>query len=961
MAEEPSSSNSNNIEMNLTAYGDSKVTQVGQINAVEVKIIVDRIEPVLERLQQISPPESPGVLKAGNPGKSLAYWQGRTAEIAQIQQWLIDKNTFLIGIEGIGGTGKSMLAAKIYDKIEGFPKRFWADVNYGAGFSDLARQVLSEFGFPVPEQEAQLMQALVKCLQSGQYLLIVDNLESLLQPDRQWGSQFYGDFFNAWVEYGGNSKVIVTTRERPELPKFTWLPLKGLQLAEGVALLTELGIRGDLGDFVKLVDGHPLLLRLVADLLIEEYRQDPDLRRLADLGLGNLRQLLTDSQVVGIHRRENVGMVLVLDASFNRLNELQKALLLNISVYRGAVESAAAVAMLPGSSAPEIEGELRNLIKRSLLLEKLNGKRRYEFQPVILEYARYKAGKQTEVHQRAINYYLLNVKQQPWRTKEDIKEYLEVFHHWYQLENYDTAFDVLNFCDNFLTLRGYYTEQVDLWGQLIAAWDKIDERENWNYRATLNNLGTAYYLLGQYQGAIELFQQSLEISREIGDRNGEGSSLIGLGNAYNSLGQYQRAIEFSQQSLEIKREIGDRNGEGNSLINLGNAYNSLGQYQGAIEFHQQSLEIAREIGDRNGEGTSLNNLGNAYDSLGQYQGAIEFHQQSLEIAREIGNRNGEGNSLNNLGNAYNSLGQYQRAIEFFQQSLEIKRDIGDRNGEGHSLNNLGSAYNSLGQHQQAIEFFQQSLEISREIGDRYGERNSLNNLGSAYNSLGQYQRAIEFFQQSLEISREIGDRNGESASLIGLGNAYYLLGQYQGAIEFFQQSLEISREIGDRNGESASLIGLGNAYYLLGQYQGAIEFFQQSLEISREIGDRNDESASLIGLGNAYYLLGHYQGAIEFHQQSLEIKREIGDRNGEAIAWFNLGLSLKNVNRESDALGAYRNARELCQAMGLDAKVQDCNNAIERLSQPKTPVLSRRGFWVWLRRLWRWVCSWFRQ
>ncbi|MEH1886735.1 hypothetical protein [Nostoc sp.] len=68
--------------------------------------------------------------------------------------------------------------------------------------------------------------------------------------------------------------VIVTTRERPELKGFEWLPLKGLQVDEGVALLTVLGIRGDLTQFVELVDGHPLLLRLVADLLKAEYSQD---------------------------------------------------------------------------------------------------------------------------------------------------------------------------------------------------------------------------------------------------------------------------------------------------------------------------------------------------------------------------------------------------------------------------------------------------------------------------------------------------------------------------------------------------------------------------------------------------------------------------------------------------------------------------------------------------------------
>ncbi|WP_199311592.1 tetratricopeptide repeat protein [Anabaena subtropica] len=820
--------------------------------------------------------ESPGVLKAGNPGKSLAYWQGRTTEIEQIQQWLTDNNTFLIGIEGIGGTGKSTLATKIYDEIAGFPKRFWADVSNGASFSDLARQVLTQFGFPVPEKEVQLVEALVRCLRSGQFLLIIDNLESLLQPDRQWGSLFYGDFFQTWVESGSNSKVLVTTRERPELKGFEWLLLKGLQVDEGVALLTELGIKGDLGEFVELVDGHPLLLRLVADLLKEEYSQDPDLSRLADLGLGNLQQLLTDSQVVGIHRRENVGMVLVLDASFNRLSELQKALLLNISVYRGAVDSAAAVAMLPENAEPEIEGELRNLVKRSLLVEKLNGKRRFEFQSVVLEYVRYKAGNQTQAHQRAIDYYRSIAKQPPWTTKDDVKEYLEIFDHFYQLKDYNSAFDNIWVCDDFLSLRGYYNDKVELYGQLVSKWEGIGERKNWKYNASLTSLGNAYFSLGEYQRAIEFHQQSLEISREIGERNGEAVSLGNLGNAYNSLGQYQQAIKFHQQSLEIKREIGERNGEGISLGNLGSSYRSLGQYQQAIEFHQQSLEIFRETGNRNGEGSSLNCLGNAYCSLGQYQQAIEFHQQSLEIFRETGDRSGEGDSLHNFGSAYYCLGQYQQAIEFYHQSLEICGEIGDRRGEGNSLHNLGGAYHVLGQYQQAIEFYHQSLEICREIGNRSGEGNSLIGLGNVYSSLRQYQQAIEFHQQSLKITREIGDRNGEGNSLISLGNAYGSLKQYQQAIEFHQESLEIKREIADRNGEGKSLIGLGNTYNLLGHHQQGINFYQQSLEIFREVGDRYGEGLSLMNLGNIYQRCGRIQEGFTALYQAQQIFQELG-------------------------------------------------------------------------------------
>jgi tetratricopeptide (TPR) repeat protein len=705
----------------------------------------------------------------------LAYWQGRQEEIANLKLWLNNPNIPLIGIEGIGGIGKSMLSAYIYEDetIVGFTKRFWADVGYGAIFTDVATQVLQEFGFRVPEQETQLVQALVKCLQSDEYLLIIDNLESLLQTDGIWGSQFYEDFFTTWVECGSKSKVIVTTRERPELPKrWEWLPLSGLKIEDGIKLLTALGIQGNLEEFVKLVDGYPLLLRFVADLLKAEYPQDPHLKRLESLGLGNLQQLLTDAKVVGSHRRENVAMVLVLDTSFGRLSELQKSLLQNISVYRGAVNGKAAVAVCLGSSETEIERELRNLVKRSFLSEKLiDDGRWFEFQPVVLEYVRYKAGDQTEAHQKAINYYQSIAKQKPWQTKDDIQEYLEIFYHFYQLQDYESAFEEIGNCNDCLS----YTDKWELYGQLVSKWKEIGNINNYNYLDSLIELSQAYLVFGKYA---------------------EGSELC-------------------LEGLEIARKIGDVFGETNFLINLGNFLHYLKNYELAINSLQECYEVA------NIPANTLN--------------------QKICLNKSI--------CLNILGNVYNSLGE---------------------------------EHNSPNYHEEAIKLFQKSLQIKREIG-------------------------------------------------------------------------------GHRKGEGSCYLGLGNAYNLLKQYEQADNFYQQSLEISRETGARLDEGGCLNNLGEIHKSLGDYQTAIIFYEQSLDIKREIGDVRGEANAWFNLGLSLEKVDREQDALGAYRNARELFQTMGLDTDVQDCNNAIERLSQPKKPVVSQRGFWGWLRRFWRWLRGSFRR
>ncbi|MEI6063338.1 MAG: CHAT domain-containing protein, partial [Pseudanabaena sp. ELA748] len=185
--------------------------------------------------------------------------------------------------------------------------------------------------------------------------------------------------------------------------------------------------------------------------------------------------------------------------------------------------------------------------------------------------------------------------------------------------------------------------------------------------------------LGQYQNAIEYYQQSLLISKQIGDRLLGGYALKGLGNAYDNLEQYQKAIEYHQKSLAIFKQIENPGGEWNALIGLGNAYYSLKQYQKALDFYQQSLGIARQIGSRSSEGATLNNLGLVYDSLGQYQKALGLYQQALDIARQAGNIKSEGISLSNLGSLFSKQKKPELAILFYKQGINsiesIRKDI----------------------------------------------------------------------------------------------------------------------------------------------------------------------------------------------------------------------------------------------------------------------------------------------
>ena len=57
--------------------------------------------------------------------------------------------------------------------------------------------------------------------------------------------------------------------------------------------------------------------------------------------------------------------------------------------------------------------------------------------------------------------------------------------------------------------------------------------------------------LGETRCAIEHYEQSLSIMREIGDRLFEGAVLAALGIAYKDLGETRRAIEKLRETFVI--------------------------------------------------------------------------------------------------------------------------------------------------------------------------------------------------------------------------------------------------------------------------------------------------------------------------------------------------------------------------------------------------------------------------
>lgn len=168
----------------------------------------------------------------------------------------------------------------------------------------------------------------------------------------------------------------------------------------------------------------------------------------------------------------------------------------------------------------------------------------------------------------------------------------------------------LNSLGELYRKQGKLNKAIDLYKESLAIFKHLGDLTSES--RSINNLGLVYFNLSQYDQALDFFQQALIVFKKINlsactsdsqsktcvaIRNSEVRLLNNLGLVFQELGQYDKAINFYQQSLLINKDIGNRKEESTSLFNLGVAYHYLREYAKAREFYQQSKVIEEEFGN----------------------------------------------------------------------------------------------------------------------------------------------------------------------------------------------------------------------------------------------------------------------------------------------------------------------------------------------------------------------------
>jgi tetratricopeptide (TPR) repeat protein len=225
------------------------------------------------------------------------------------------------------------------------------------------------------------------------------------------------------------------------------------------------------------------------------------------------------------------------------------------------------------------------------------------------------------------------------KVKESLAEY--TLGAKYHLPN---AFDLKIVALNYILLKDYI--DADHWLTRSLQWDSRDAQA-WYY------LGRTKYSESQFPRAIEAFQQCLKLE----PRNVEAENNVGL--SYEALGQWDQAIQAFENAIVWEAESPSKDPE--PFIELAHLYLDRNQPEKAVPYLKQSIAVFPKVSKAHEA------LGKAYSLLHRLPEAQAELEQAVALEPETA-------SLRcMLGQVYRQEGMISRAKTEFDRCAALQQ------------------------------------------------------------------------------------------------------------------------------------------------------------------------------------------------------------------------------------------------------------------------------------------------
>lgn len=730
------------------------------------------------------PPTAPVILLRRVSGRidprlTSIPMSGRDGDLANIIELL---RTQPVAILGVGGLGKSRLAAEIALKDDQVTGAIWHVASETSSTDEVLELLRDHFDLPATTDPRDVFRR----LREIPTLVVLDNVESVEKGERR---QAYVELITDLINH--RARVLITGRaewdwdDLPFVPTFQPVRELPLEAARQVVL--------DMAGYF----GAPDLSRHTEELAAAARQH----AKLIEIGVRLTKKFSPEKVISDLNELKSPKIEDALDEMiFKTVRQMveaegaeSEAALKRLNVFRGGFTYEAAEAILSLQDKDALDRVLLILQAWQFVTQRIaGGTTRYEIDPLVIA----AVGEDNNAHRPHYEYYKTLARQNDEQNNYlglDVESgNLEAAFEWSIRVDSEASLWLFNACGNFLTNRGRFVQHLHWIERVVQVLEgQADDELDANAQ---NSLGIAYtvYPLGDrrtnLQRALNALQRALLYRTPAAAPLGYAETQSNLCKAYlqlasveNPVNNLRRAVECGQEALKYYVPQVDPRVYAGIADNLGNACSDLAAFEDTqVNSHQAirahliaSRYFKPEITPLEYAGAQ-DNLGKAYHRLSDVEDRVQNLRLALQARTEALRFYTSQNAPQdyavtqyNLGNTYRDLADVENrtdnlrwAVEAYRKGAQSADPAVDPLLYADIQNNLGNTYRDLAflenqshNQQQALTAFQEALKYQTPQNVPHGYAITVGNLGLLYLQFGNLSEALACWYEAEKYFR----------------------------------------------------------------------------------------------------------------------------------------------------------------------------------------------------------------
>ena len=226
----------------------------------------------------------------------------------------------------------------------------------------------------------------------------------------------------------------------------------------------------------------------------------------------------------------------------------------------------------------------------------------------------------------------------------------------------------------------------------------------------------SYIFEGRLREAHAALEELRDAVQAAGNQGALVRTLIAFSRAALQQQDYAAMSEFAAEALQISRAIGDREGEALALHTVANGLVYTFRVADAESYYLRATELYEQMNHRVGMASIYCDLGLFHTELGLLERALALYARAREIALEIGFAFVAAVERIDASYCRRLRGEHELARDAAASALALARELRSQPLESAALGVLGAAESALGAHADALAHLRAGVELRRPSG-----------------------------------------------------------------------------------------------------------------------------------------------------------------------------------------------------------------------------------------------------